>query len=75
MDIRISAIYKAINSVSKKVNSVEKKLDDILHALHKEDAENIATNATGIDDMATVTSDHESAIEDLATIISEMEEN
>ena len=68
-------IYKAINDVSNKLNGVSVKLDKLITRLNQEAHEKIDVNMGGIDDIATIVSTHDEAIDELATLISGMEEN
>lgn len=66
-------IYKAINNVSKKVNDVSQKLDKVMQALNADANEKIAVNSGGIDGLADMTATHDGAIDELATMVAEME--
>ena len=66
-------IYKAINSVSNKVNEVSQKQDEIMQMLNANANEKITVNSGGIDGLADMVATHDGAIEELATIVSEME--
>lgn len=66
-------IYKAINNVSKKVNDVSQKLDEVMQILNASANEKISVNSGGIDGLADMISAHDGAIENLATIVSELE--
>lgn len=70
----IAEIYKAINRVSNKVNEMSQKLDSVMMILNATATEKITVNAGGIDGLAEMVSMHDGAIEDLATIVAEMEE-
>ena len=69
----IKAIYKAINNVSKRVNDVSKKLDEVMQILNASANEKISVNSGGIDGLADMVSAHDRAIEELATMVAEME--
>ena len=69
----IKAIYKAINNVSKRVNDVSQKLDEVMQMLNASANEKISVNAGGIDGLSDVVAAHDGAIDDLATLISELE--
>jgi len=64
-------IYKAINDVSKKVNDVSLKLDELILKLNDETNKRININANAVDDIAEMLSTHDSAIDELATIVVE----
>lgn len=67
-------IYKAINNVSKKVNDVSQKQDEIMQMLNKLTNERIDASGTAIDEMANMIATHNEAIDNLAEIITESEE-
>ena len=69
----IKAIYKAINNVSKRVNDVSHKLDEVMQILNASANEKISVNSGGIDGLADMVSAHDGAIEELATMVAEME--
>ena len=69
----IKAIYKAINNVSKRVNDVSQKLDEVMQKLNADANEKITVNSGGIDGIADMIATHDRAIEELATMVSEME--
>lgn len=69
----IKAIYKAINNVSKRVNDVSQKLDEVIQMLNANVNEKITVNSCGIDGLADMVATHDGAIEDLATMVAEME--
>ena len=58
---------KAINDVTKRLNTVERKLEQFL--LDKQEVTN-----NGLADIADIISEHDSAIADLATVVSEIAE-
>ena len=66
-------IFKAINAVSCKVNDVSQKLDEVMHMLNANANEKITVNSGGIDGLADMVATHDGAIEDLATIVAELE--
>lgn len=68
-------IYKAINNVSNKVNGIALKLDNLIMRLNADAQERIDLNSNGIDDVAGIVSTHDEAIEELATLLAEMEES
>ena len=70
----IKAIYKAINNVSKRINDVSQKLDEVMQILNASANEKIFVNSGGIDGLADMVATHDGAIEDLATIVAELEE-
>ena len=67
-------IFKAINAVSRKVNDVSQKLDEVMQKLNANANEKITVNSGGIDGLADMVATHDGAIEDLATIVAELEE-
>ena len=66
-------IFKAINAVSCKVNDVSQKLDEVMQMLNASTNEKISVNSGGIDGLADMVATHDGAIEDLATIVAELE--
>ena len=66
-------IFKAINAVSRKVNDVSQKLDEVMQKLNANANEKITVNSGGIDGLADIVATHDGAIEDLATIVAELE--
>ena len=66
-------IFKAINAVSRKVNDVSLKLDEVMHKLNANANEKITVNSGGIDGLADMVATHDGAIEELATMVAEME--
>ena len=66
-------IFKAINAVSRKVNDVSQKLDDVMQILNASANEKITVNSGGIDGLADMVATHDGAIEELATMVAEME--
>ena len=66
-------IFKAINAVSCKVNDVSQKLDEVMQILNASANEKISVNSGGIDGLADMVATHDGAIEELATIVSELE--
>ena len=66
-------IYKAINGVSNKVNEVSQKLDEVMQALNANANEKITVNSGGIDGLADMVATHDGAIEELATMVAELE--
>ena len=69
----IKAIYKAINNVSKRVNDVSQKLDDVMQMRNASANEKITVNSGGTDGLADMVATHDGAIEELATMVAEME--
>lgn len=65
----IADIYKAINRVSNRVNDMSEKLDEVMQMLNAQATEKITINAGGLDDIADMIATHDSAIDDLATIV------
>ena len=66
-------VFKAINAVANRVNDVSQKLDEVMQILNASANEKISVNSGGIDGLADMVSAHDGAIEDLATIVSELE--
>ena len=66
-------VFKAINAVSCKVNDVSQKLDEVMQMLNKSANEKISVNSGGIDGLADMVATHDGAIEELATIVAELE--
>ena len=66
-------IFKAINAVSCKVNDVSQKLDEVMQMLNASANEKISVNSGGIDGLADMVATHDGAIEELATIVAELE--
>ena len=66
-------IFKAINAVSRKVNDVSQKLDEVMQILNASANEKISVNSGGIDGRADMVATHDGAIEELATMVAEME--
>ena len=66
-------IFKAINAVSCKVNDVSQKLDEVMQMLNASANEKISVNSGGIDGLADMVATHDGAIEELATMVAEME--
>ncbi len=68
-----SEIYKAINNVSKKVNEVSQKLDELIQQLNAQAEEKILLNSGAVDDLGSVVTTHDEAIEELATMVAGLE--
>ena len=66
-------IFKAINAVSHKVNDVSQKLDEVMQMLNASANEKISVNSGGIDGLADMVATHDGAIEELATMVAELE--
>ena len=66
-------VFKAINAVANKVNDVSKKLDEVMQMLNKSANEKISVNSGGIDGLADMVATHDGAIEELASMVSNME--
>lgn len=67
-------IFKAINAVSHKVNDMSQKLDDVMQRLNADANERIDASGTAIDEMANMIATHNEAIDNLAEMITESEE-
>ena len=66
-------VFKAINVVANKVNDVSQKLDEVMQMLNKSANEKISVNSGGIDGLADMVATHDGAIEELATMVADME--
>ena len=66
-------VFKAINAVANKVNDVSQKLDEVMQMLNKSANEKISVNSGGIDGLADMVATHDGVIEELATMVAEME--
>ena len=66
-------VFKAINAVANRVNDVSQKLDEVMQKLNASANEKISVNSGGIDGLADMVATHDGAIEDLATIVAELE--
>ena len=66
-------VFKAINSVANKVNDVSQKLDEVMQILNNSANEKISVNSGGIDGLADMVATHDGAIEELASMVSDME--
>lgn len=65
----IANIYKAINRVSNRLNEMSEKLDLVMQMLNAESNRKILINGDGIDDLAELVSTHDSALDELATLV------
>lgn len=63
-------IYKAINRVSNKINEMSEKLDVVMQMLNAESNRKILINGDGIDGLAELVSTHDSALDELAILVS-----
>ena len=66
-------VFKAINAVANKVNDVSHKLDEVMQMLNNSANEKISVNSGGIDGLADMVATHDGAIEELASMVSNME--
>ena len=66
-------VFKAINAVANKVNDVSQKLDEVMQILNNSANEKIFVNSGGIDGLADMVATHDGAIEELASMVSNME--
>lgn len=66
-------VFKAINAVANKVNDVSQKLDEVMKMLNNSANEKISVNSGGIDGLADMVATHDGAIEELASMVAEME--
>ena len=66
-------VFKAINDVANRVNDVSQKLDGVMQNLNANAKEKITVNRGGIDGIADMVATHDGAIEELATMVAEME--
>ena len=65
----IANIYKAINRVSNRLNEMSEKLDIVMQMLNTESNRKILINGDGIDGLAELVSTHDSALDELATLV------
>lgn len=65
----IANIYKAINRVSNRLNEMSEKLDVVMRILNAESNHKILINGDGIDGLAELVSTHDSALDELATLV------
>lgn len=65
----IANIYKAINRVSNRLNEMSEKLDVVMQMLNVESNRKILINGDGIDGLAELVSTHDSALDELATLV------
>ena len=66
----IANIYKAINRVSNRLNEMSEKLDVVMQMLNTDANRKILINGDGIDGLAELVSTHDSALDELATLVS-----
>ena len=66
-------VFKAINAVANKVNDVSQKLDEVMQKINASANEKISVNSGGIDGLADMVATHDGAIEELATMVGDME--
>ena len=66
-------VFQAINDVANRVNDVSQKLDEVMQILNASANEKITVNSGGIDGLADMVATHDGAIEELATMVAEME--
>lgn len=66
-------IVQSIGALSERINDLGKRLDDCLNALHEISTANIETNADGIDGLATTVEEQNTALNDLAMAVAELE--
>lgn len=65
----IANIYKAINRVSNKLNEMSEKLDVVMQMLNADANRKILINGNGIDGLAELVTTHDSALDELATLV------
>ena len=65
----ITNIYKAINRVSNRLNDMSEKLDFVMQMLNTESNRKILIHGDGIDGLAELVSTHDSALDELATLV------
>lgn len=65
----IANIYKAINRVSNRLNEMSEKLDLVMQMLNAESNRKILINGDGIGGLAELVSTHDSALDELATLV------
>jgi len=68
----IANIYKAINRVSNRLNEMSEKLDIVMQMLNAESNHKILINGDGIDGLAELVSTHDSALDELATLVADI---
>ena len=61
--------YKELNRISNKVNETSEKLDTLMQMLNAESNRKILINGDGIDGLADLVSTHDSALDELATLV------
>ena len=66
-------VFKAINAVANRVNDVSQKLDEVMQIFNASANEKISVNSGGIDGLADMVATHDGAIEELASMVSDME--
>ena len=66
-------VFKAINAVANRVNDVSQKLDEVMQMLNNSANEKIYVNSGGIDGLADMVATNDGAIEELASMVSDME--
>ena len=66
-------VFKAINDAANRINDVSQKLDEVMQKLNANANEKITVNSGGIDGLADMVATHDGAIEELATMVAEME--
>ena len=66
----IVSIYKAINRVSNRLNEMSEKLDTVMQMLNAESNRKILINGDSIDSLAEFVSTHDSALDELAALVS-----
>ena len=65
--------HKEREEVFKAINDVSQKLDEVMQKLNASANEKISVNSGGIDGLADMVATHDGAIEELATMVAEME--
>lgn len=66
-------IARAFGDVKNQMNELGRRIDNLYAQLHQENADNIDTNAIGIDGLAEVVEMQNEALDDLAMAVAELE--
>ena len=66
-------IAMAFGRMSEQMNELGRRIDNLYADLHKENADNIDTNAAGLDGLAETVVMQNEALDDLATAVAELE--
>lgn len=66
-------ISRAFGNIAEQINELGRRIDNLYAQLHLTNAENIDTNAVGLDGLAETVGMQSEALNDLAAAISELE--